>query len=435
MNQLARVALGSAHASDDYRPILWALLHAMEVGGIQVQGFHSQARFVDGDGTRAISGRAERHLDSWLMSPEHCHEVLTHGMRGADLAVVEGTFGATTGGSLDLLCDWLDLPRWMVADASSADSCRFAPRPEKVDGVFLYGLRDRGHFVREAFRWEILWGVPVLGGLADCPHLLAILEHLPRGARPSRELCRALGEALILRNDIDALLPLASRAWTEPTPRLFRPAPRMSGLTVAVAFDNAFHGYFPDTLDLMELSGAKLVDFSPLHDEELPSGTDIVLLGGGFPERVAEALASNQCMITNLRRHAREGGRIYAEAGGAAYLCHQMELPDGSRLPMCGLLPAIARVNPTPPAATPAELTLASDCCLGLRGDRLRGYRSSSWRLEPLDAIETLAQEPAARFDLVRHKHVIAGQLHLSLVAQPHLLESFLAVPSHSAAS
>jgi cobyrinic acid a,c-diamide synthase len=433
MNCVARVALGSINAHEDYRAVLWALLHAMEVGGVQVQGFHSQATFVETDGTLAITGRAQRHLDSWLMSPEHCREVLSHGMRGADLAVVEGHFGKQAGGSLDALSDWLDLPRWVIADASSSDPCLFPPRPDKVDGVFLFGLRDAGELARQAFRWETLWGVPVLGGLAACPHLLAILEHLPRGARPSRELCRALGESLVLRKELDTLLALADRPWIEPTPQLFRPAPRMSGLTVAVAFDGAFHGYFPDTLDLMELSGAKLVDFSPLHDEELPAGTDIVLLGGGYPERVAETLASNQCMIMALRRHARDGGRIYAEAGGAAYLCHQMELADGSRLPMCGLLPAIARCSSSPPQSTPTEITLASDCCLGRTGDRLRGYRASPWRLEPLAAMETLAQEPAARFDLVRHKNVIAGQLHLSLVAQPHLVESFLAIPTHAA--
>jgi cobyrinic acid a,c-diamide synthase len=175
------------------------------------------------------------------------------------------------------------------------------------------------------------------------------------------------------------------------------------------------------------------VDFSPLHDEELPANVDIVFLGGGHPERVAESLASNQCMITALRRHAHDGGRIYAEAGGAAYLCHQMELADGSRIPMCGLLPAIARASATPPRPTPAAITLASECCLGKKGDRLRGYRTSPWRFEPLAPIETLAQEPAARLDLVRHRSVIAGQLHLSLVAQPHLLESFLATPTHAA--
>jgi cobyrinic acid a,c-diamide synthase len=435
MNYLARVALGAAHAHDDYRPVLWALLHAMEVAGIQVQGFHSQARFVESDGTLAISGRAERHLDSWLMSPDHCREVVSHGMRGADLAVVEGSFVTSQGGGLDALCDWLDLPRWMVADASSADPCRTPLRPDKVDGVFLAGLRDERELVRQALRWETLWGVPVLGGLANCPHVLAILEHLPRGARPSRELCRALGESLILRKDIDTLLSLANRPWHDPTPQLFRPAPRMSGLTVAVAFDGAFHGYFPDTLDLMELSGAKLVDFSPLHDEELPAGADIVLLGGGYPERVAESLASNQCMMMALRRHVRDGGRVYAEAGGAAYLCHQMELADGSRWPMCGLLPAIARASRNAPPPTPAAITLSSDCYLGQRGDCLRGYRTSPWRLEPLDTMETLAQEPAARFDLVRHRNVIAGQLHLSLVAQPHLLQTFLAAPSHSTAT
>src|SRR5690606_21378146 len=98
-----------------------------------------------------------------------------------------------------------------------------------------------------------------------------------------------------------------------------RPEPRP--LTVAVAYDEAFRCYFPDTLDLLEHLGATVVDFSPLRDEALPLGTDIVYFGCGHPERYAEALASNHCMMLAIREHVCAGRRIYAEGGGVAYLC------------------------------------------------------------------------------------------------------------------
>lgn len=434
MHFLSNAALGTAEPEFDYRPLLWAFFQHCHQANLQVQSFHAQARIAPADAAAAVCERPQRHLDSWLMSPDLCRHALLHGSRGADLALVDGRFGETPGGSLDLLCQWLDLPRWLVIDVSESDPCRVPPRPERVDGVFLSGVAHADDAARQACRWEALWGAPVLGCLMRSPHLWAIVQRLPAGSRPSRDVCRALGESLHLQGSVENLLLKARRqVWNEPA-GVFSPAHRMRGLRVALAYDSAFQTHFPDTLDVLELSGAHLIDFSPIHDEELPADTDVVYLSAGHPERFAESLSANPCMISALRRHATSGKRVYAEGGGLAYLCSQMELADGRRIPMTGLMPAIARQHLSPPPPAPAEVTLAADCWLGQAGHQLRGYRDNQWRIEPLGPIETLAQEPHSRFDLMRHRNVIGSQLQLSLVAQPDLLEGFLAVPASATA-
>ncbi len=407
-------------------------MNNLEAGGIAVQSFYSQSHFVPADGAMPITGRCYRHLDSWLMNADVCRDVFVHGACGADLSIVDGDYdnGNNHGGaSLDALCHALELPRLAVVDPVAHDSCLLPPRPEQVDGVLLLNIADRGELARQQCRFEALWGVRVLGGLVACPHLSAILERLPPGARPSRELCRALGEALVLRDEVDTLLDLAAPAsWARAKPGLFQPIPRMAGLNVAVAYDDAFGNYFPDTLDLLELSGANLRDFSPLSDDGLPNNTDIVYLGCGQVERYASALADNACMIASLRRYAQAGGRVYGEGGAIAYLSHQVELESGMRSPMAGLLPAIARYNHQAGRPTPAEMTVARDCWFAKAGDSLRGYHNSRWRIEPLAPIGSLVREPAQRFDLLRAGNVIASNIHLNLVGQPNLLASFLAL-------
>src|SRR6185369_4906088 len=88
-----------------------------------------------------------------------------------------------------------------------------------------------------------------------------------------------------------------------------------SGVRIAIAFDDCFHCYFPDTLEQLELQGALVRDFSPLRDEALPHDTDIVYLGCGHPERYAGALGENHCLMTALRNHLCSGKRIYAAGG------------------------------------------------------------------------------------------------------------------------
>jgi cobyrinic acid a,c-diamide synthase len=194
---------------------------------------------------------------------------------------------------------------------------------------------------------------------------------------------------------------------------------------VAVAYDEAFHGYFPDTLDVMELRGATIRDFSPLRDERLPPGPDVVYFGCGHPELFASMLAENDCMMLALKGHLCGGRRIYAECGGLAYLCQEIEMPDGHRWPMVGALPATARLDPLPAVPTPLEITLASDTWLGRSSDRLRGYLNPRWSLTLAPSIARCGREVGHETDVIGRHQAIGSRMYLNFAAQEQLLTRF----------
>jgi cobyrinic acid a,c-diamide synthase len=196
-------------------------------------------------------------------------------------------------------------------------------------------------------------------------------------------------------------------------------------LAVALAYDNAFDCYFPDTLDLLESRGATILDFSPLRDERLPPGTNLVYLGCGCPERYAAELSQNHCMKLALRNHLRGGGRIYAEGGGLAYLCQQIEIAEGDLWRMVGIFPAIACLSQSHHPPAPVEVTLGQESWLGQPGTRLRGYHNPRWQLKPVGSLTGCVVEPDHQYDLVKSCRAIGSQLHLNFAAQPNLLSNF----------
>ncbi len=197
-------------------------------------------------------------------------------------------------------------------------------------------------------------------------------------------------------------------------------------MTVAVAYDEAFRCYFTDALELLELSGASVVDFSPLRGEALPPDTDLVYFGCGHPERHAAALAENHCMRLAIREHLCSGRRIYAEGGGLAYLCEHLVTPCGERLPMVGVFPAVATANPFPQPPEPTTVTLARRSWLGRPGTKLRGYLNSRWHLEPTECIDGLAAEVEHQHDLLGRYLAVGSRMHVNFVPQPEILHSFL---------
>ena len=430
MSRLPRVAIGTIQPEADLRPMLWALLEALRKQGLQVQSFLSQACFTDYLGVATLTGLNPRHLDSWLMTPELCREVFVRGTRGCDFGLVEGRFlppaagPCPLGGLLETLCDWLDLPALAVIDVSRAALCRLPARPIKADGLLLDGLSE-GDFVRTSTELEALWGIPVLGGLAIRPEVRRAVAQIEPGDRPSRELCRALRSGFDATWQAQRLGSLAFRSKLRGPRRLFRRQRSAQAVTIALAYDEAFNCYFPDTLDLLELRGARLVAFSPIRDDRLPDGTDVVFLGCGHPERFARQLAQNDCMKLDLRSHAQRGGRVYAEGGGVAYLCQHLITPQGEAHRMLGLLPAVARPENVFPEPTPVELAVERSTWFAPRGAQLRGYRDSGWQLEPTAPLSVCASETPSSCDLVENGATIASRLNLNLATQSELLDGF----------
>jgi len=429
---LPRVAVGPMDAGVRGKPagwsepMSWALMELLARHGCQVQHFHSHATFLPYHAALSITGLGSRHLDTWLMSKDVCRELFVHGATATDLALVEGRFESP---NFDKLCDWLDLPRLIVVDASRCAGCSLPERPDQIDGLLLDHVGSAADVFRLQTTLESLWNVPVFGALTELPMARAALASLPTGSVPPRELLRPLGDEMARYFRPDRLMSLAGRrGFRRVRPALFRTPPTGSEqpepLTVAVAFDKVFNCYFPDTLDLLEMLGAKVVDFSPLRDEVLPE-CDVVYLGCGHPERAADALTGNHCMLLAIRNHVRSGGRVYAEGGGLAYLCEHIVTPENRKVAMVGVLPAVARFSPQSQPPMPVEVTLSKGTWLGHAGTRLRGYRNLNWQIEPVGALKSCLTEVEYEYDLVGRYQVLASRIHLNFAAQREMLWSF----------
>lgn len=445
MPPLARLAVGPVQAEAEGRLIAWGLMAALSQAGCHVQHFLSKACFEPYPAPFMATGNPSRHLDSWLMSEETCREILAHGLERCDLALVEGRFdvphggtnpkddfGVTSGGDLNRLCDWLDLPRLAILDAALLDSCRLPQRPPRLDGILLDRTPDAAAGFRLQTSLESIWGAPVLGWLPRMGALRNEFASLAPGAKPSDEALQALGRSFIEHANLDSILRLARRrSVLDPSVNRFKPVAAPASVVVATAYDEAFGCYFPDTLDLLERRGARLVDFSPLRDDALPAGVDIVYIGCGRPERHAAALADNHCMRSALRAHAASGKRIYAEGGGLAYLCHHLRTESEGWLPMAGVLPAAAWLNPDPGPVTPIEIEFSRGNWLGEAGTRLRGYRNGTWSIQSQidrdghSPLVDYALATSQRSDLIGYRAALGSRVHLNFAAQPGALQGF----------
>jgi cobyrinic acid a,c-diamide synthase len=409
--------------------MLWGLLDTLERVGWHVQSFASAAHLSPVCGVRSITGQSQRHLDSWMMSRATCREIFEHGSRASDLSIVAGRFNGARGpahkSSLDVLSDWLDLPKIAVVDVQQLERCRLPAMPEGVAGLFLDRVRDTADSVRWQTWLEAVYNVPVLGALTNSAKLRSVVEARAMGS-PCRELCRALGERLQPTLQLDRLAQiLKSQTWSKAPQRLFAKQEVDDRINVAVAFDEAFQGYFADTLDALESRGARICDFSPLHSEALPWDTDVVYLAGVRTEQHAEALAQNVCFRQALRNFAARGGRVYAEGGALAYLCERLVLADGRQFPMAGLLPAIAVAQGAAHKMRPVELTFGEQVWLGEPGTKLRGYADEAWDILPQPDLNSLTTDDDHRYDLVGHDRVIGSRLQVDFAGQPHLMSSF----------
>ena len=442
MSRLPRLALATSCVSPEPAPAVLAMLSGLASRQWRVQHFRSRARPIGDDCLRRVTGLPGRHLDGWLMSCETLREVFVRGCRHADLAVVEGTLDENAvpidlrlpdrPGRLAPIVRALDLPRIAVIPAQPADSFHLPPLPRDIDAAILDGLDDPESYGRLRCAVQRLLGRPVIGAVEALPGARAAL----RAAHPGDVTAALgeLGESFLRFADLDALNRLAN---SRPLPEFPPDRPTFGGgrFRVAYAHDAAFGGYFPDTLETLEALGADLVEFSPLRDEALPEGADLVLIGCGVPDHFADALAANLSLTAAIRSHVCKGRRVYSEGGGTAYLGRSLILGD-RRVAGVGLFPfdAELRVNPTGP--TPVSRTLQRPAWLGPRGTEVRGYRSGRWRLRP-------APEPndcparsgplTAAHDMYFRYNAVGSLIHLHLASLPEVVAAF-ARPSVGAA-
>ncbi|MCA1686845.1 MAG: cobyrinic acid a,c-diamide synthase, partial [Planctomycetia bacterium] len=312
MTYLPRLALATPATGTEPSSAALAWLAGLTGCHWRVQHFRSRACPTGTKAVGQVTGLPGRHLDAWLMPEGVLRRLFARGAKQAELALVEGTLDdhpAPLGrphydqpGRLGPIAEALDLPVVAVLPCPRGDSFHLPRVPDGVDAVFLDELEKPEDF--ESFRRMVTLTTrkPVIGAVEAFPEVRAALREAPRDQPIAEELFARLGASFLRFADLGAIRSLArSRPLpcfpAEPEPRGAR------RFRVAYAQDEAFGAYFPDTLEALEALGADLVEFSPLRDETLPENADLVMIGCGFPDLHADALAENLSLIGSLRQH------------------------------------------------------------------------------------------------------------------------------------
>ena len=437
MMALPRLALAVPVCGPEPSPASLGLLAGLSSMRWRVQHFRSRACPTGTEAVHQATGLPGRHLDAWLMPPEVCRSVFARGSCGADLALVEGTLEEPTAtlsrehhdrpGGLGPIADVLDLPTVALLSCPRWDNMHLADLPKGIDAVLLDGLENPDDFARMASAVRMLTRKPVIGAVEALPEVREALLRSPRNGPVPERLIAELARSFLKFADLPTLKSLANGRPFALDPCCGHEPSDQPRFRVAYAQDEAFGGYFPDTLETLEALGANLVEFSPLRSEDLPKAVDLVMIGCGYPDQFAEPLSANLSLINALRSHVYRGRRIYSEGGGTAYLGRSLRV-DGRDHAGVGLLPFDAELKLNPPPPQPLSCTILRDTWLAPKGTEVRGYHSDRWNLKPT-AEHCHAAAGFGKLsdvgDFFYHHHAVGSLMHLHLAALPQVVAAF----------
>jgi Ni-sirohydrochlorin a,c-diamide synthase len=433
-----RILLAGDRSSSGKTTIVAGLLSALRGRGHEVQPFKVAMDYIDPSYHTWITGRSCRNLDGYLMTPAAIREIYAHAAQNADISVIEGVRGLYEGyegdlGSTAQIAKMMKTPVIFVVDARSITrSCAALVKgymdfdPEvQFKGVILNKVGSERHASKAIKEIERHTGVEVVGVIRrnDDMHLamrhlglVPVLEGKTRheGFQERVDKIRSIVEEGL---DLERILEIAGEA--EPLPEvvtdLYQENLQGSGLSIGVAMDEAFNFYYRDNLEMMELAGAKIIPFSPVHDQSLPN-VDGIYIGGGYPELYASELSENRSMHRSLERAHEKDLPIYAECGGLMYLTREIEW-DGERQEMVGLVPGIVRRGNIR-VVSYVHGSLARDCVLGSTGEPIMGHEFHHSEIvmdEKVDYAIQLSRGTGIEggWDGIRNGNMVASYSHI----------------------
>ena len=434
-----RLVIAGTHSGVGKTTVATGLMAALRSRGLRVAPAKVGPDFIDPGYHALACGRPGRNLDPWMCGVGLMRPLAARAASAADVLVVEGVMGLFDGaadGTPSSTADvavLLDAPVVLVVDCSAQAGsvaalvhgfATFEPRLN-LAGVILNRLASSGHerMVRDALA-AMHRPMPVLGALQRDDRLAWRDRHLglvPVAEHPAEvgAALEVLAETMRRGCDLGAIEQVARSAPTSTVEE--PPAPKRSGVArVALAAGKAFTFTYPDNAEALTAAGAEIVEFDPLADAHLPERTDAMLVGGGFPEVLAEELSANTPLLADVRQHIRSGLRVWAECGGLLWLARSL---DGH--PMLGCVPAHGRMTER------LSLGYRTAVCqrespLGPAGTVMRGHEFHySTVTPPGHALELRGVLGGGRGGFASPT-LLASYLHVHLAGQPALAEAFV---------
>ena len=357
---IPRIVIGGVTSAVGKTTISTAIMYTLKQKGLQVQPFKVGPDFIDPSYHTYVTGRQSRNLDVWMMGENGVLKCFHNASSGADIAVVEGVMGLFDGisgkddfSSTAQVAKILNAPVILVIDAGKAARSIAAiatgflhfDKKLRIIGTILNNVAGDKHanFITEAFADKVK--VPIIGIVRRSKEITMVERHL--GLIPTPELEQKQKRAIFQsakfvseQIDLDKIKYLLDKVQT--TDPLQKQLPN-GQIKIAVALDESFNFYYADNLDALREQKAELIFFSPINDCKLPENIHGVILGGGFPEVLADKLEKNQSMGKSITKAAENGIPIYGECGGLMYLTRSIKGysgNEGKKRNMVGLIDA-----------------------------------------------------------------------------------------------
>ena len=341
MTKLPTLIIAGTTSSVGKTTISLAIMYALKYKkGFSVQPFKIGPDFIDPSYHKIITGRESRTLDAWMMGNNGIISTLQNTAIDVDVAIIEGVMGLFDGlsgksdfASTAYVAKILNTPVILVIDAARAARSIAAmafgylhfDRRLNISGIILNNVSGPKHarYVTEACKSKIK--VPILGIVQRDNELRMDERHL--GLIPTHELdytkkSKIMKVAKKISEEIyyDKIVSLFKLKKSKFTEIIKKSEPSISKLKIGVALDNSFNFYYNENLNSLRNLRAEITFFSPLNDNHIPNDVSGLMLGGGFPEVMADKLHSNQSMRKSIKSAVEQGMPIYGECGGLMYL-------------------------------------------------------------------------------------------------------------------
>ena len=452
---LPRIIIAGTQSGTGKTSLSLALVASLKRRGLRIQTFKIGPDFLDPSYLTLASGRPCYNLDGWMTQKEYVLELFSRTTQDADIAVIEGVMGLFDGsdpenseGSTAEMARWLDAPILLVVNvhgmarslSAVVKGCVEFESGLRIAGVIANHSGSDRHrdWLRQSLRSASL--PPLLGAIRRGAFPTLPSRHLglttadPQNLPP--KILEELADVLERHLSLDTVMEIAQKADPLSMTAPGRDAtPRPKRVSVGVAYDRAFHFYYPDNLDELKSQGCDLILFSPLQDSKLPEEIDALYFGGGYPEEYAKTLSENREMRLAVIQFATRGLPLYAECGGLMYLTQGIETIQGERYPMVGLLPVWSRMLNRLKSLGYVEVSLTDNSLWGEKGTVLRGHEFHYSELAGLPqndsfwtSVYSIKRRRSEKIfpEGFQKKNVLASYVHLHWASQPRNVETFV---------
>lgn len=336
----ARIMIAAPQSGSGKTLITCALLQALKEKNYHLESFKCGPDYIDPMFHKTVLGISSRNLDPFFTEDSITRMLLAKGQDSRDLAVIEGVMGLYDGlggireeASSYALAKATNTPILLTVNARGMGRSLLAllsgflqyDTAHLIKGVILNQTPSSfasvlAKEIEETFHIPVVASFPVRDDVRiESRHLGLVM---PYELEDIQSRLKIASQVLCENANIEQILEIAKSApqLEYDVKRDIKQKLTEKTIRIGVARDEAFCFYYEDNLDLLKSLGAKLIFFSPLHDDTLPKDLDGILFGGGYPELYLKELEENESMRNSVKSAIENKMPSLAECGGFMYL-------------------------------------------------------------------------------------------------------------------